>query len=216
MRRTIMTALTCTALLIGAPSAANAYDGSSFAIGSGALAGGYTGTQSTAVGTNALAADTTGSNNTGLGYGAGRNLTTGYGNTAVGTAALYDSGATAAMNVAVGLHAGRWLTGSGNVAIGADVAGTAASLDETVMVGHNAYVGGYGRVAIGSGAQALHTNSVALGRGTTTTGADQVAIGARDLAVSSSDHGLVLTSPNGTRWRLTVTDGGALVVTVAP
>lgn len=188
-------------------------NGSNWADGPGAFASATTTTQSAGFGTNAFQATTSGANNTGVGYGAGRTVVTGYGNTALGTAAMYEAGSGAAFNVAIGLHAGRYLTGYGNTVIGTDVAGTAGSIDETVIVGHGAYAGGGGRVALGAGASADHADSVALGRNTHTTGASQVNVGPRDVEITDPSRGVVLVSPNGTRYRLTVADDGTLTTT---
>jgi hypothetical protein len=35
----------------------------------------------------------------------------------------------------------------------------------------------------------------------------------QDIEVTQSGHGLVLSSPNGTRWRIQVSDGGTLITT---
>ena len=189
---------------------APAGNGSNWADGPGAFAAATTTTQSTGFGVNAFQQVTSGANNTGLGYGAGRTVVTGYGNTALGTAAMYEAGPAAFFNVALGLHAGRYLTGSGNVVIGTDAAGGAGSIDETVIIGHNAYAGGGGRVAIGSGASANHSNSVAIGQNTGTTGPAQVSVGPRDVEVTDPAKGVVLVSPNGTRFRITVANDGSL------
>lgn len=208
--------LTALGLLVVGAGPASALSATSVAYGPGALAAATTSTQSAAFGYNALAAVTSGDNNTGVGYGAARRTTTGAGNTALGAAAMYDGGATANLNTTVGLHAGRFITGDGNVAIGADAGLTAASIGETVIIGRNAYAGGFGRVAIGSGAAANHVDAVALGYGTTTTGPAQVNVGPRDVEITAATKGVVLRSPNGTRFRLTVTDAGALTVTALP
>ena len=68
-------------------------------------------------------------------------------------------------------------------------------------------------VAIGSGAVAEDLSSVAIGKDTTTTHAQQVAVGARDVEVQDPTRGVILRSPNGTRYRLTVGDDGVLSTT---
>ena len=191
-------------------SFAPAGNGSNWADGPGAFASATTTTQSTGFGVATFGAVTSGDNNTGIGYGAGRTVTTGYGNTAAGTAAMYNAGPAAFFNVAMGLHAGRWITGAGNVILGADAGRAAQSISETVIIGHDAYAGGGGRVAIGSGAEANHPNSVAIGQGTTTTGSAQVSVGPRDVEVTDPTKGIILRSPNGTRFRITVGDDGTL------
>lgn len=66
--------------------------------------------------------------------------------------------------------------------------------------------------AAGRGAQAEQGNDVALGQGTVTTRPDQVMAGARDVEISASDHGLILTSPDSTSWRVTVDNTGTLQI----
>jgi uncharacterized coiled-coil protein SlyX len=88
------------------------------AIGASALFSNSTGTRNTAVGGEALAANTAGSNNTALGANTLATNTTGPNNTAIGSAA------------------GANITGSGNVCIGAGVAG-AAGEDNTVKIANN-------------------------------------------------------------------------------
>jgi hypothetical protein len=65
-------------------------------------------------------------------------------------------------------------------------------------------------VAIGNEARALHDNSVALGADTASTAANQVMIGARDLEVTDPARGVILHSPNNSRYRISVSNAGAL------
>ena len=67
--------------------------------------------------------------------------------------------------------------------------------------------------AIGSGASAAHLRSVALGSTTATTAPDQVMAGPRDIEISDATRGVILRSPNGTRYRVGVTNAGTLTVT---
>ena len=62
-------------------------------------------------------------------------------------------------------------------------------------------------------ASAAHAGSVALGADVTTTALAQVAIGARDLEVQDATKGLVLKSPDGSRWRATISNLGAVTWT---
>jgi len=63
-------------------------------------------------------------------------------------------------------------------------------------------------MALGSMASAAHAGSVALGSDVTTTAAGQVAVGARDVEVQDATKGLVLRSPDGSRWRATINNAG--------
>ena len=91
--------------------------------------------------------------------------------------------------------------------------GSAVQVNDIVTIGYRAISAGDKGVAIGSTASAAYNGSVALGYGTTTTATDQVAVGPRDIEVQASDHGLVLTSPNNSRWRATIDNAGALTWT---
>ena len=58
--------------------------------------------------------------------------------------------------------------------------------------------------------RADHTDSVALGSNTVTTAANQVMVGPRDVEIGDATKGVVLKSPDGKRWRVTVDNAGAL------
>jgi hypothetical protein len=124
-------------------------------------------------------------------------------------------------NVSVGSASNYSLTtGTFNVAIGASagVLWNKTTINHTVAIGTNAAVAVEDGIAIGhnSDVNDTHTSSVALGATVQTNAANQVAIGARDLEIQANGtKGLVLRSPNGTRYRVTVSDAGALVVTAA-
>ena len=90
--------------------------------------------------------------------------------------------------------------------------GSSAQSDDIVTIGYRALADGAGAVSLGSGANAAHAGSIALGMSTTTTATAQVAVGARDIEVQDSSKGVVLKSPDGTRYRVTVANGGALTV----
>ena len=55
---------------------------------------------------------------------------------------------------------------------------------------------------------------MAIGDSTNTEIVSSVAIGPRDLHVQDATKGVVLTSPNGTKYRITVGDTGVLKTTV--
>lgn len=106
-----------------------------------------------------------------------------------------------------------WLAESAgyqNVVIGRIAKGTG---NTGTAIGNAASAGTTG-VALGAGAVAiLNDNDVAIGNNTTTTLTDSVAIGVRDLHVQDATKGVVLTSPNGTKYRITVNDAGTLATT---
>ena len=163
-----------------------------------------TGGSNTAAGTFAQYSLTTGSYNTAAGTFAQRSLTTGSNNTAVGTYSLY-SPASVTANASI--------TGSRQTALGAETGQSVTTpLNDITTVGYRAVAGADFGTAIGSGAHAAHLRSVALGSTTTTTADDQIMVGARDVEITSATHGVILRSPNGTRYRVTVTDAGTLTV----
>ena len=163
-----------------------------------------TGSNNTATGMSAQYSLTTGSYNTAAGTFAQRSLTTGSNNTAVGTYSLY-SPASVTANASI--------TGSRQTALGAETGQSVTTpLNDITTVGYRAVAGADFGTAIGSGAHAAHLRSVALGSTTTTTADDQIMVGARDVEITSATHGVILRSPNGTRYRVTVTDAGTLTV----
>lgn len=171
----------------------------SVAVGSSALAAATTGNPNTAVGESALSLLTTGGANTVVGKSAGSAVTTGDNNVALGrdTLTLTTSGSR---QVSVGSNTGQT---------------TATQRNDSVAVGYAAKFDADNACALGSGAQALHAGSTALGQGTTTTFADQVMIGARDLEITATAKGVVIKSPDGTRYRIQVANGGALSTVAA-
>ena len=207
------------------------------AVGLSALQLTTTGANNTAVGVQALLSNTTGASNTAVGRDALLSNTTGANNTAVGlTNALY-SNTTGATNAAVGLNAlyGN-TTGTNNTAVGynallgsfatttglrqtalgalaAQASGT--QRNDIVCVGYNALVDANDTVAIGSGARAMFANSVAIGKGIITTAADQVMVGPVDIEITATAKGVVIKSPDGTRYRIQVANGGALSTVAA-
>ena len=148
---------------------------------------------------------TTGSSNNAMGHAAQYSLTTGSSNNAMGHAAQYSPAGNSA-----------WATTSGQrqTSVGHESGqGSAVQVNDIVTIGYRAISAGDRGTALGSTASAAFDRSVALGYGTTTTAVDQVAVGARDIEVQASDHGLILTSPDTSRWRATIDNAGALTWT---
>ena len=161
----------------------------------------------TALGRDALRANTTGTNNSAVGLNALRANTTGSYNSAVGSYALFSP---------AGVSANATTTGLRQTAIGVETGqGSAAQRNDIVCVGYRACVDADNTTAIGSGARALHSNSVAIGKGIVTTTANQVMIGPNDIEITDTTKGLVLKSPDGTRYRISVANGGSLAMVAA-
>lgn len=120
----------------------------------------------------------------------------------------------------VALGNGAKSPGDANTVIGSGA--TAAAGNSSVVIGRNAKALGQWCVAVGQGseanlnsvsvglnAKALFTSSVALGTSTVADRSDVVSIGQRDLDVQGNGtKGLVLRSPDGSKWRLTIDDTG--------
>lgn len=113
-------------------------------------------------------------------------------------------------NVVIGAFADA--DGSSNVVVGriAKTTGTQGvalgTLCSTVTQG----------VALGYSAVCDTVNSVAIGNSTNTELDNSVAVGTRDLHIQGSTKGVVLTSPDGTKYRITVDNAGVLSTTVVP
>jgi hypothetical protein len=105
------------------------------------------------------------------------------------------------------------LSGNNSVSVGANAD---ASGNNSVAIGDGVVriPGNASYVAIGRNASAA-TNSVALGRDTVVTEQFTVGVGPRDIEVQHSEKGVILLSPNGTRYRITVDDAGELTTMTA-
>ena len=166
------------------------------------------------------------------GVAVGRGAVNAYGADAV--AVGFNSAATGNNTVAVG--SGAVAPGATSVAVGqgaitSGIDSTAIGAGAHALVGAGTAVGclsdaGNGATVVGRGAASMdgvalgymattgvHSDSVALGFQTTVTNAKQVAVGNRDVEVQSSTKGFVLQSPDGTRYRIRVANGGALTAT---
>ena len=157
------------------------------------------------IGTSAQQSLTTGSNNNAIGYAAQQSLTTGGANNAIGSSAQQSprgqatwATTTASRQTSIGHESGQ---------------GSAAQSDDIVTIGYRAVADGAKATSLGSGATAAHAGSVALGADVTTTATGQVAVGPRDVEIQDAAKGLVLRSPDGSRWRGTISNAGALTWT---
>lgn len=199
-----------------------------------------TAANNTALGFQCLDANTTGAGNTAVGHQALGSNTTGGNSVAVGGDAL-GSAAAVTQSIGIGAFAGRTATGQDSVHIGhsagyqaagdatkATTTGarqvnigsgsgqdSATQRNDTVAIGYRALVDGNDAVALGSGAQALHVGSVALGKSSVTTAANQLMIGDRDIESTRTTGGIILKSPDGTRYKITVANGGTVTVAAA-
>ena len=214
---------------------------SSLGVGTAAQQSLTTGTNNTGVGTEAQKSMTTGSNNTGVGYRAQRLVTTGFSNTGVGnnTQQVLSSGnsntgigdgaqyllTTGNSNTGIGalaqlapagLSANGTTTGLRQTMIGAETGQSSATqINDAVGVGYRAVCGANKAMALGALARSDHAGSVALGSDTLTTLAGQVMVGPRDVEITDATKGIVLLSPDGSRYRVTVSNTGTLTAAAA-
>ena len=200
-----------------------------------------TGSNNVATGFYAQQSLTTGNYNVATGYQAQRSLTTGNYNVATGFYAQF-SLTTGSNNVATGYQAQYSLTtGSNNVATGfyaqqspAGVVANATTtglrqtmigtetgqssptqINDAVGVGYRAVCGADKAMSLGANARADHAGSVALGSDTLTTLSGQVMVGPRDVEITDATKGIVLKSPAGSRYRVTVSNTGTLTAAAA-
>jgi len=85
---------------------------------------------------------------------------------------------------------------------------------QSTALGYAASTSAASGTALGTGASAPFTNSTAVGAGAETSSENQVVLGAPGHIVEVPfGSSLVLSSPNGTRWAVTVDDAGSLTTT---
>ena len=211
----------------------------SLAIGHEALYANTTGGANMALGNSALKSNTTGNRNIVVGRSAGRNIVSGSNNTLVG----YRSGFTnisGLSNTYIGEDTGLSALGSENSAVGRNALNQLSSGDGNTALGckSGSFIsGGAGNTSatdsifIGKDAKALsigETNQIVMGADATGLGSNTAVIGANtitktrlhgDIDVANGDvdiaigQGLILSSPDGTKYRVTVANGGTLTVT---
>lgn len=146
------------------------------------------GVQNTAFGAQALSQNISANNNVAVGYQALANTTTGANNTAVGTSALFGN-----------------TTGESNTAIGYLANVTSGTL--------------FNATVIGASAQVSASNSMVLGNALVRVGigvsapAAKLHVSAGDVYIDDPSRGVILKSPNGSCFRLTVSNAGAAVFT---
>lgn len=212
----------------------------SFAIGHEALYANTTGSANMALGNSALRANTTGVHNIVVGRSAGRSTVSGSNNTLVGYRSGFtnisgfsntyigeDAGLSAlgSENSAVGRKALNQLSsGDGNTALGSNsgtlISGGASntSATDSIFIGKDAKalsIGETNQIVIGSDAIGLGSNTAVIGTTVTTKTRlyGDIDVAAGDVEVADNTKGLILSSPDGTRYRVTVANGGTLTVT---
>jgi hypothetical protein len=200
----------------------------------GAFAGreNTTGWANSFFGDNSGGKNTTGTGGSFFGDGSGQSNTTGNANTFIGGAAGQFNTAGSS-NTFIGQVAGQINTsGSRNTYLGMSVGLTAdPASNANTLIGYSASSGAgvNNSTAIGAGALVTQSNSIVLGAvgGINPFGPTNVGIGTTapktrlhvatgELYIEASGQGMILKSPNGLCFKLTVSDAGALTITGTP
>jgi hypothetical protein len=209
---------------IGALSLGQSSGNFNTAVGWSALRYNATGQYNTAIGNASMSQYLiSGSSNVGVGYRSLRALSSGMSNVAVGNLTLaaisggnnnvaigtgaLDLLVNSSNNIGIGTDSlGGLVTGGGNVAMGYRAGGlTRNNLNDSVFIGLES-----------SSNSDNQTNQIVIGATATGNGSNTATIGNSDvteLHVGGNGAGLVLKSPNGTAYKITVSDGGAIVAT---
>lgn len=192
-QRFVSTSMEASNTFVGAPA--------------GSLAG--TGGFNTLVGSSSGWRMTTGATNSFVGAFAGDHTDTGSGNVFVGMIAG-QANTAGANNVFVGAGAGVLnTTGSGNTLVGFDASGLTTAANATA-IGAQASVTRDNALVLGAvSGQNGATSDTNVGIGTTAP-RSRLEVANGDVYVSTAASGVVLKAPNGSCWRLTVANGGAL------
>lgn len=105
-----------------------------------------------------------------------------------------------------------------SINIGNSTGGGPGGADSVVVGSGTAETTAANTVALGSNAVAGHADSVAVGESSETTASSQIHVGDRDLELgtATSQRGVHIYSPDGTRYKLTVDDTGSLQVAADP
>ena len=173
------------------------------------------GKQSVASGANSISmgieSNCSNQNGIAIGYLAKANANSGDGSVAIGwnVQTVRDAGVAIGRNLNQSIgnfdHYRPINIGSGGNVRGGDVIG----------IGTNVDIQGTGtndKIAIGNAAVVTDVNgAVALGAGVTASKADTVSV--KELETTVNGGGIIMHSPNGTEYKLTVSDAGALVIT---
>ena len=214
----------------------------SLAIGHEALYANTTGSANMALGNSALRSNTTGIHNIVVGRSAGRSIVDGSNNTLVGYRAGFTN-ISGLSNTYIGEDTGLSALGSENSAVGRKALNQLSSGDGNTALGYNSGTlvsGGTGNTSatdsifIGKDAKALgtgETNQIVIGADAIGLGSNTATIGTPsitetrlhgDINVANGDvdiaigQGVILRSPNGTKYRITVDNAGALGTTLVP
>ena len=133
----------------------------------------------------------------------GANSATGYRSIAIGSG----NQANASVGVAIGNYT---RAGNNAVAIGDNANTTYGAKTSAVSIGQGANAE-LNAVAIGKSALATVDSAVALGNGVTASRTNTTTV--KELEIQTVGNGVIMYSPDGTAYKLTVANGGTLTVT---
>jgi hypothetical protein len=195
---------------------------SNTALGASALNANTSGSSNSAAGVSALRFNTTGQSNSAVGLSALRNNTTGSNNSAVGVNSLF-SNTSGGSNSAVGISAGRYIADgttaneitNNSVYLGNDTKALANNQTNQIVIGHNATGLGSNTAVLGNDSIVTTALKGNVGIGTTSP-ASKLTVTGGDIEVTDSASGIILKSPDGTRYRVTVSDLGILSTASLP
>lgn len=193
----------CNNVFIGNLSGtANTAGDSNTAVGESSCLNNTTGTFNVALGKRALAGNTNGVGNIGIGANALNANAVGAYSIAIGYQSLFyavaaTTGDAVRSNLGVGYRTGLGLTsGSGNTFIG-----TLADTSLATIVNS---------MALGNGAIVTTSNTVQIGNGAVTNVLTNGSFETKDIG-----DGFICKSPDGTRYKITVANGGTIAIAAA-
>jgi hypothetical protein len=166
----------------------------------------YASNQCVAIGTTAQS--TGGGSTVALGHNA---KAISYMGTALGSGAQANNGSFYTSGTAIG-SAAIANTESG-IAIGNNSKISSTTHVGAIVIGTGTTTGAAGVIAIGTGSSATAINAVALGTGVVATRTNCVT--GIEFECSLAGGGMIFTSPNGTKWRESISDTGVPVYTLA-
>jgi len=185
---------------------ANSYFGASTGVQSS------TGSENSFFGSTVGFANATGSQNTFFGASTGNSNSTGSGNVFVGHS-VGSTNRSGNQNTFVGFNSGTFnLSGSNNTVIGSfAVFGGGGNLTNATAIGYRAIVSQSNSLVLGGIAGQNLGSDTNVGIGTSAP-KTKLHVAGGDVFVSSP-NGLIITSPNGACWRISVSDTGTLSTT---
>ncbi len=201
----------------------NTTGGENTAIGRRAMNDNHTGTFNTAIGQAALYANKTGSNNTAMGRTSLVYNTVGEFNTAIGATSITNN-TTGSSNTGIGYNVlGANTTGNQNTAVGYNAGAKSTNGNKNIFIGYEAgnnfnFSSVSNKLVIDNSNRPdplmvgdFSSRKLILNGDPASMATLEIKNG--DTYISNPNKGIILTSPNGSCWRVTVDNAGALIRT---